>query len=160
MAIKKKLIEELLEGEAASEVFSADGLFAQLKKALAERILNAEMDAHLKADGQAGEGNHRNGYSPKTVLTDGGPLELDIPYPSRCRAQGAAVFQLLVTLMGLGAGPAAIAAASDYLLQPAHELGPALGLVTPIWAIAGAVAALMGTSSYGATVRRAALEKS
>jgi len=79
MAIKKKLIEELLEGEEASEVFSADGLFAQLKKALAERILNAEMDEHLKADGQAGEGNHRNGYSPKTVLTDEGPLELDIP---------------------------------------------------------------------------------
>ena len=80
MAIKKKLIEELLEGAERSEVFSSEGLFAQIKKALAERILNAEMDDHLKADAQSGgDGNHRNGYSPKTVLTDEGALELDIP---------------------------------------------------------------------------------
>ena len=79
MAIKKKLIDELLEGAETSEVFSSDGLFAQIKKALAERILNAEMDEHLKTRAQAGDGNHRNGYSSKTVLTDEGPLELDIP---------------------------------------------------------------------------------
>jgi putative transposase len=79
MAIKKQLIDELLEGAEASEVFASEGLFAQIKKALAERILNAEMDEHLKADAGAGEGNHRNGYSAKTVLTDEGPLQLDIP---------------------------------------------------------------------------------
>src|SRR5690242_12600858 len=79
MAIKKKLIDELLQGAETSEVFSSDGLFAQIKKALAERILNAEMDALLKADAAAGEDNHRNGYSAKTVLTDEGALELDIP---------------------------------------------------------------------------------
>ncbi len=61
------------------------------------------------------------------MLTSCGPLGVQELYPARCRAQGAAVFQLLVTLMGLGAGPAAIAAASDYLLQPAHELGPRSG---------------------------------
>jgi MFS family permease len=90
------------------------------------------------------------------MLTSCGPLGVQELYPSRCRAQGAAVFQLLVTLMGLGAGPAAIAAASDYLLQPAHDLRLALGLVTPIWAIAGAAAAFAGMSSYGSAVSRAA----
>jgi MFS family permease len=90
------------------------------------------------------------------MLTSCGPLGVQELYPSGSRAQGAAVFQLLVTLLGLGVGPAAIAAASDHLLTPAHELGPALGLVPPIWAIAATVAALVGMSSYGSAVRRAA----
>jgi MFS family permease len=89
------------------------------------------------------------------MLTSCGPLGVQELYPSRCRAQGAAIFQLLVTLMGLGVGPAVIAAASDYLVQPAHQLGPALGIVTPIWALAAAAAALFGMSSYGAAVSRA-----
>jgi putative transposase len=48
-----------------------------LKKALAERALNAEMDHHL--GGEGGTGNGRNGYGRKTVITDTGKLELDIP---------------------------------------------------------------------------------
>jgi putative transposase len=35
------------------------------------------------ADGAPGAGNHRNGYSKKTVLTDTGKLELDIPRDRR-----------------------------------------------------------------------------
>ena len=92
------------------------------------------------------------------MLTSCGPLGVQELYPSRTRGRGAAVFQLIVTLMGLGGGPAAIALVSDFLLQPAHRLGPALGLVTPIWAIAATVAALAGVSSYGAAVSRAAEE--
>lgn len=47
-----------------------------MKKALAERALNAEMDHHL-----AGEdaGNTRNGYGRKTVTTETGRIELSIP---------------------------------------------------------------------------------
>jgi MFS family permease len=89
------------------------------------------------------------------MLTSCGPLGVQELYPSRCRGQGAAIFQLLVTLLGLGAGPAVIAAASDYLVQPANQLGPALGIVTPIWALAAAAAALFGMSSYGTAVTRA-----
>ena len=94
------------------------------------------------------------------MLTSCGPLGVQELYPSRARGRGAAIFQLIVTLMGLGGGPAAIAAASDFLLEPAHRLGPALGLVTPIWAIAATVAALAGISSYGAAVSRAAEQDS
>ena len=42
-------------------------LLDDLKKALAERALNAEIDHHL-ANGEAG--NSRNGYGKKTVVTD------------------------------------------------------------------------------------------
>jgi putative transposase len=78
MAIKKGTLDELLSGRDPKEVFSKDGLFDELKKALAERVLNAELDDHL--DGQAsGKANHRNGYSKKTVLTENAKLDLRIP---------------------------------------------------------------------------------
>jgi transposase-like protein len=55
----------------------------KFKKAIIERALGAEMSHHLGyAPGEAKPGdvtNHRNGKSAKTVLTDGGPLTLDIP---------------------------------------------------------------------------------
>lgn len=89
------------------------------------------------------------------MLTSCGPLGVQELYPANNRGQGAAIFQLLVTLLGLGTGPALIAAASDYLVQPAHQLGPALGIVTPIWALAAAAAALFGMPSYGAAAARA-----
>lgn len=51
-----------------------------LKKWLAKRMLAAELDHHLEAEaGQGKAGNHRNGTSPKTVLTPNGQLKLDIP---------------------------------------------------------------------------------
>src|SRR3954470_8136685 len=43
MAIKKGTLDELLSGRDPKEVFSKDGLFDELKKALAERVLNAEL---------------------------------------------------------------------------------------------------------------------
>jgi len=53
------------------------------KKALIERILGAELSHHLGyppgADKPAEMGNHRNGATGKTVLTDAGPLRIDIP---------------------------------------------------------------------------------
>ena len=48
-----------------------------LKKALAERALDAERDHHPGSDEQAG--NSRNGYGRKTVVTDTGKIEIDLP---------------------------------------------------------------------------------
>ena len=39
MAIKKGTLDELLSGRDPKQVFSKDGLFDELKKALAERVL-------------------------------------------------------------------------------------------------------------------------
>src|SRR4051794_15836503 len=78
-AIKKGTLDELLSGRDPKQVFSKDGLFDELKKALAERVLNAELDEHLDGEAAAGKANHRNGYSKKTVLTRSAKLDLRIP---------------------------------------------------------------------------------
>ncbi len=69
MATRKDTLDQLLSGRDPKEVFSKDGLLDELKKALAERVLNAELDDHLDSEAAAGKSNHRNGYSKKTVLT-------------------------------------------------------------------------------------------
>lgn len=78
-AIDAELLDELLEGQDPATVLRSDGLLGELKKALAERMLNAEMDVHLDAEAEQQAGNHRNGSSPKTVLSEDGELELSIP---------------------------------------------------------------------------------
>src|SRR3954451_25209302 len=82
MVIKKGTLDELLSGRDPKQVFSKDGLFDELKKALAERVLNAELDEHLDGEAAADNANHRNGYSKKTVLTGSAKLDLRIPRES------------------------------------------------------------------------------
>jgi len=79
MAIKKDTLDQLLSGRDPKEVFSKDGLFDELKKALAERVLNAELDDHLDSEAAAGKSNHRNGYSKKTVLTETSKIDIKVP---------------------------------------------------------------------------------
>ena len=66
-------------GRDPRAVFAKDGLFDELKKALAERVLNAEIDDHLDGEAAAGKRNSRNGYSKKRVLTETSKLDLRIP---------------------------------------------------------------------------------
>ena len=79
MAIKKDTLDQLLSGRDPKDVFSKDGLFDELKKALAERVLNAELDDHLEGEAAAGKSNHRNGYSKKTVLTETSKIDIKVP---------------------------------------------------------------------------------
>src|SRR5215208_1739587 len=74
--IPDAVLDQLLAGADPRTALEPNGLLDDLKKALAERVLNAEMDHHL-----AGEepGNRRNGYGKKTVLTDTGRIELAVP---------------------------------------------------------------------------------
>jgi putative transposase len=87
MAIKNEIVDELLKDVDPKKVFSSEGLLTEIKKALAERMLNAEIDQHLDGEAAAtnGEpsGNHRNGYSKKTVITDTSQVELEIPRDRR-----------------------------------------------------------------------------
>lgn len=78
MAIKEDLLDQLLEGRDPQDVFTKDGLVDELKKALSEKILNAELDDHLSTH-EALPGNRRNGHSKKTVLTGSSKIELKIP---------------------------------------------------------------------------------
>ena len=77
--IKAELVDELLKGQDPKTLFERDGLLDELKKALAERALNAELDHHLEQDAEQAAGNHRNGSSSKTMLSDTGPVTLSIP---------------------------------------------------------------------------------
>ena len=80
MAIEKELLDQLLAGRDPNEVFSRNGLVDDLKKALSERILSAEPDAHLDEHREAGApANRRNGSSRQSVLTGTSKLELTIP---------------------------------------------------------------------------------
>jgi len=56
------ILDQLLAGADAKTAFDANGLLDELKKALAERALNAEMEHHLAADES---GNSRNGYAAR-----------------------------------------------------------------------------------------------
>mgnify|MGYP001767089370 FL=1 len=74
--IPDALLDQLLAGADPKTAFDPNGLLDDLKKALAERALNAEMDHHL-ATGEAA--NSRNGYGRKSVVTDTGKIDLEIP---------------------------------------------------------------------------------
>ena len=74
-SVPNALLDQLLAGADPKTAFDPNGLLDGLKKALAERVLNAEMDHHLAGEG----GNSRNGYGAKTVLTDTGRIDLAIP---------------------------------------------------------------------------------
>ena len=79
MAIEKELLDQLLAGRDPKELFSKNGLLDDLKKALSERILNAELDDHLDSERVDGAFNRRNGTSKKSVLTGTSKIELSVP---------------------------------------------------------------------------------
>lgn len=89
-----ELIDQLLaqvQNKDAGSILGESGLAGQLKKQLAERMLAAELNHHLATEvaQQPAAGNHRNGTSPKMVITPGGELQLDIP---RERARDSGTF--------------------------------------------------------------------
>ena len=79
--IPKEFIDRMVSGPMDAEAINAASM--AFKKALIERALGAELSHHLGyppgADKPGESGNHRNGASSKTVLTEEGPLRIDIP---------------------------------------------------------------------------------
>ena len=77
--------DELLATAEAQgvELLGPDGLLSQITKAVLERALGEELTAHLgyeKHDPAGrGSGNSRNGSTPKQLLTDIGPIDLEVP---------------------------------------------------------------------------------
>jgi putative transposase len=82
--LRPELLDELLaDYEKPEDLLGEKGLFKQLKKALLERVLGAELSEHLgyeKGDPAGrGTGNSRNGYSDKSVLTEDGEIDIAVP---------------------------------------------------------------------------------
>jgi putative transposase len=79
-----ELLDQLLAGyEKPEDLMGDDGLFRRLKKALIERALGAELTDHLGYErgdpAGRGSGNSRNGVSAKTVLTEDGEVQIEVP---------------------------------------------------------------------------------
>lgn len=83
-ALPADLIDSLLSGyQKPEDLIGENGLLKQLTKALVERALDAEMEAHLgHAKNEAVNnpaGNTRNGKSSKTLKGEFGELPIEIP---------------------------------------------------------------------------------
>ena len=79
--IPKELLDQFAQGPMTAETIQ-DATIA-LKKALIERALGGELSYHLGyspgGDKPAEASNHRNGSTGKTVLTEDGPLRIEVP---------------------------------------------------------------------------------
>jgi len=79
--IPKEFIDQIVSGPMDGEAINAASM--AFKKALIERVLGAELSHHLGyppgADKPGDLDNHRNGTTSKTVLTEDGPLRIDVP---------------------------------------------------------------------------------
>jgi len=80
-SIPKELIDQIVIGPMTAEAVNAASM--AFKKALIERALGAELGHHLGYPSGAPKApessNQRNGRSGKTVLTDDGPLRIEVP---------------------------------------------------------------------------------
>ena len=82
--IPDELIDQLLAGrEGPESITGPDGLLKQLTKRVVERAASAELTEHLgyelAAEPPEDQPNRRNGLSSKTLITDHGPVEVDLP---------------------------------------------------------------------------------
>lgn len=79
--IPKELLDQLITGPITQGEFET--IYRALKKAIIERAMSAEMTEHLGyKHGEPkpiGQTNQRNGTSGKTVLTDDGPVDIEVP---------------------------------------------------------------------------------
>jgi Transposase, Mutator family len=71
--------EAWFEGQVDLDPDCQDGLFDELKKAPAERVLNAEIDDHLVGEAAEGRRNPRNGYSHQKVIPETSKLDIWVP---------------------------------------------------------------------------------
>jgi putative transposase len=80
-SIPKELIDQFVTGPMSAE--AVQDISMAFKKALIERALGAELSHHLGyAPGAAKPeeaSNHRNGATGKTVLTEDGPVRINVP---------------------------------------------------------------------------------
>jgi transposase-like protein len=79
--VPKELLDQLVKAPMTQG--DLESMFRSLKKAVIERAMSTELSDHLgyregenKPDGQS---NQRNGTSGKTVITDDGPVRIEVP---------------------------------------------------------------------------------
>ena len=89
---QQQLAHDLVEAARTDgiELIGPGGLLTGLTKTVLETALEAEMSEHLGYDKYAlagrNRGNSRNGTRAKTVLTDIGPVEVEVPRDGTARS--------------------------------------------------------------------------
>ncbi len=78
------MIDELLAGASTEEeIAGPGGLLAQLTKRLVERAMEVELTEHVgyepHCEPPGGDGNTRNGTTPKTLISEHGKVPIDAP---------------------------------------------------------------------------------
>ena len=82
--IRPELLDQLLAGYTKPEDLTGkDGILKQLTARLVERALQAEMSEHLGYEKHDPKGrglpNSRNGTTPKTLKTEVGEVDIEVP---------------------------------------------------------------------------------
>src|SRR5450631_335956 len=82
--ISNEVIDELLAGASTEEeIAGRGGLLAELTKRLVERAMEVELTDHVgyepHCEPPGGAANQRNGTTPKTLMTEHGPVAIDTP---------------------------------------------------------------------------------
>jgi len=82
--LSDQVIDELLAGaRTEEEIVGPGGLLADLTRRLVERAMSAELTEHLgyerHQEPPGGAGNTRNGWMPKTLATEHGPVPIKTP---------------------------------------------------------------------------------
>lgn len=79
----KKVQEKFKNAKTLSDITGKDGLVQEIIKSTVEKMLKAELEAHLgyaPYDGSGkNSGNSRNGYGIKTLKMSQGPVEIEVP---------------------------------------------------------------------------------
>lgn len=82
--IRRELLDELLgDYKSPEDLIGEGGLLKELTRALVNRAMHAEMTEHLGYDNgkqpPEGQGNRRNGKRTKSLRSDQGTLEVEVP---------------------------------------------------------------------------------
>lgn len=82
--ISNEMLDELLAGASTEqEIAGPGGLLAELTKRLVERAMEVELTDHVgyepHQEPPGGAANQRNGTTPKTLITEHGPVGIETP---------------------------------------------------------------------------------
>jgi Transposase, Mutator family len=104
--LSDELIDELLAGaRTEAQIVGAGGLLADLTRRLVERAMSAELTAHLgyepHREPPGGSDNARNGTTPKTLVTEHGPVAVKTPRTATAASSRSWCARASVALRGL-----------------------------------------------------------
>lgn len=94
-------------------------------------------------------------FSLTVLLTSVAPAVLEI-IPNRMQGTMMALYALVITMVGLGLGPLAVAVVSDHILKDEHRLGISLACISFLSVSAAVLAGSLAAKPYSACLEELA----